>query len=256
MTEREEDWLLVQVRRRPWREAMAAVLAERQPELYARVTDPGQAAILSLLDIADGSLCLDATGGWGELAVPLAARARVVALAPSATHAAILRAIADQEGVALYAVAGRAEASSFRAGSFDTLLLHDLVPASATALRQVSCLLRPGGTLYLGTANDLARAVHGGDAMLATDTVTRTLAFYESLFAESELSVVASYACFPDHTRPRYFVPLPLVDHFVAAHADAVPPQAAGGFVTTYSGLAAERIARHFAPSFAFVLRR
>jgi SAM-dependent methyltransferase len=254
MTPYEERWLLTQIQRRPWREAMAAVLAEQQPELYARVTDPGQAAILSLLDIADGSLCLDATGGWGELAIPLAARARVVALAPSATHAAVLRAIAAQEDVALHAVAARAETSSFRAGSFDTLLLHDFVLTSAAGLRQVSCLLRPGGTIYLGTTNALARAVHGGDGLLAADAVTRTLAFYESLFAESELSMVASYACFPDHTRPRYFVPLSLVDHFVAAHADAVP-HAAGGFVTTYSGLAAERIARHFAPSFAFVLR-
>src|SRR5512147_3251959 len=102
----EERWVLARIDAQPWREALAATLADNHPELYARLTDPGAAAVVSLLEVGPGERCLDATGGWGQIAVPLARRAHVVALAASALRAAIIRRIAEQEGVAVEVAVG------------------------------------------------------------------------------------------------------------------------------------------------------
>src|SRR5512134_681666 len=151
----EERWLLDQLARRPWREVLAAALADSRPALYARITGPGQAAIVSLLDIGADERCLDATGGWGQIALPLAQRARVVVLAPSAVRAAIVRRIAEQEGVGLDVAVGALGNGAFASAAFDVVLLHDLQgmgdgaapepPAALAALRDAARVLRPGG---------------------------------------------------------------------------------------------------------------
>jgi SAM-dependent methyltransferase len=260
----EERRLLDRLERRPWRDGLAEALADRGPGLYARLTDPGQAAILSLLEIADGARCLDATGGWGQLAVPLARRARVVVLAPSAVRAAIVRRIAQQEGVGPDVAVGAPGRAAFAPAAFDVVLLHGLPemgngaasePTALAALRDAARLLRPGGRLYLGAANDLADLVGGAAAADARGHV-RTLARYTALFAPAGLALIAAYACFPDHEQPRFLVPLALVDDFVADPAYAAPRPAwnASTPAGTYARLAGEGIARHFAPSFAFIL--
>ena len=266
MAVHEERRLLAQLERRPWREALAVVLEESRPALYARLTYPGQAAILSLLEIAAGERCLDATGGWGQIALPLAGRSGVVVLAPSAVRAQIIRRIAAQEGVDLQVAAGELSGGALAAAAFDVLLLHGLAgmeeraaadsTTALAALRGAARLLRPGGRLYLGVANDLAELVGGASAGASHGDV-RTLARYTALFAPAGLALIAAYACFPDHEQPRFLVPLALVDDFAADPAYAAPRAAwhSAAPAGTYAGLAGEGIARHFAPSFGFILQ-
>jgi SAM-dependent methyltransferase len=258
----EERWLLERLGDRPWRDGLASTFAATRPGLYAQLVDPGQAAALALVDIAPGQRCLDATAGWGQLAIPLAARARVTVLAPSATRAAILARMAAQEGVGLELAVGALAECPIAPSTFDLLLLHALPggagaaaewDATLAAMRHVAALLRHRGTLYLAAANDLAL-----DQLSGGDNGGWTLARYAELFAQAGLIRTAGYACFPDHERPRYFVPLDLVEDFVRG----MPPLAwhdagaAHRLDATYAELAAEGIAHHFAPSFAFVLRR
>lgn len=262
----EERRLLAQLERRSWREVLATALADSRPALYARLTDPGQAAILSLLEIAAGERCLDATGGWGQIALPLARLARVVVLAPSSVRAQIIRRVAAQEDVALQVAAGELHAFPFAAAAFDVLLLHDLpgmdvgaATASITplaALRDAARLLRPRGRLYLAAGNDLP-ALLGAASTGTAPAALRGLARYTALFASAGLGLAAGYACFPDHAQPRFLVPLALVDHFVSDAACSLPRAArsAPGLAEAYAGLAGEGIARHFAPSYAFILR-
>jgi SAM-dependent methyltransferase len=257
----EERWVLARLDAQPWREALAATLADNHPELYARLTDPAPAAVVSLLEIGPGERCLDATGGWGQIAVPLARRAHVVALAPSVERAAIIRHIAEQEGVAVEVAVGALADAAFAAAEFDVLLLHDQPRSDSSGegdaenglgvLRDVARLLRASGRAYLAVGNPLAPPAGTSTALRRPDAAA-TFARFVERFAAAGLSPVATYACFPDHERPRFFVPLALVDDFVRA----MPPSAGGdGLTPIYAALADEGIARHFAPSFAFILK-
>lgn len=257
----EERWVLDRLEAQSWRQALAATLADNHPDLYARLTDPGPASVVSLLEVSAAERCLDATGGWGQIAVPLARRAQVVALAPSPERAAIIHRIAEQEGVALEVAVGALADAAFAAATFDVLLLHERpfgdslgagdADSTRAALRDVARLLRPSGRAYVAVANPLA-PLAGAVTVQRPPDASATLARYVERFAAAGLSPVATYACFPDHERPRFFVPLALVDDFVRA----MPPSAGGaGLTPLYAALADEGIARHFAPSFAFVLR-
>lgn len=258
----EERWLLAKLDGRPWRDVLAATLAASRPDLYAQLTDPGQAAALSLFEVAAGQRCLDATAGWGQLAIPLAARARVTVLAPTATRAAILRRIAAQEGVAMDLTVGMLGSGAFRAATFDVLLLHHPPALQGAAesdaatplavLRDVARLLRPGGRAYLGATNALAQPAPPSPAQRRSNC-TWTLAEFSELFAQAGLVVTAVYACFPDHERPRFLVPLALTNDFVGDVRLATRDTT--GLTSGDAALATEGIAHHFAPSFAFLLR-
>jgi SAM-dependent methyltransferase len=258
----EERWLLAKLDAQPWREVLAAGLARSRPALYARLTDPGQAAILSLLGIAPGNRCLDATAGWGQIAVPLARLAHVIVLAPSMVRGAIVRRIAAQEGVALDLTVGALGSGGFRAAAFDVLLLHHppalqgaaeseaAVPPLAV-LNDVARLLRPGGRAYLGATNALAPLTPS--AAQRRSNHTWTLAEFSELFSRAGLVLTAAYACFPDHERPRFLVPLALTNDFIG---DArLATRDTNGLTSGDAALATEGIAHHFAPSFAFLLR-
>ena len=255
----EERWLLAQLDRRPWREVLTGRLGRISPGLYAHLTDSSQAAVLSLLETVPSDRCLDATGGWGQLAVPLARQAAVTVLAPSSVRGDIVRRIAAQEGVSLNVVIGALACSGLRAAAFDVALLHHPPALSGAAdpgaavetLRDVARVLRPGGRVYFGTANALSRPALESPAATGRDGMF-TLAEFSALFARVGVTPIAAYACFPHHETPRFYVPLALTNRFAAdglavsfAAARPTPADAA---------LAREGIAQHFAPSYVFLL--
>ena len=229
--------LLARVRRQPWRTVVAAE-ARRDPHRYAAVTGPGGAAPLALLPVAAGRRALVVGDGWGRLAVPLARRAAVAALLPSPAQAALLRCVAGQEGVRLFACAGDLAAPPFAAGGFDLVLLHGELAEQADLLTAAQ-LLAPAGVLYATATNPLA-----GGRLASADETLPTLAELRARTAEVGLSARREYACFPDAAGPRAIVPLDLVAEFLRT-------QPAGGLTLARSG-----IAEHFAPTFAFVLQR
>lgn len=228
--------LLAAARRQPWRE-VAAAAATRDPRC-AGITAPTAAAPLALVPLPAAGRALVVGDAWGQLAVPLARRARVAALLPDPALAGLLACIAAQEGARLLACAGSLAAPPFAAGRFDAVLLHGDVAAEPHLLNAAG-LLAAGGTLFARAANPLAgaRLADGEEAGL-------TLAELRIRIAEAGLTPRREYACFPDPAQPRHFVPLALVGEFLRAY-----PQ--GGADLSRSG-----IAEHFAPAYAFVLEQ
>ena len=229
--------LLSLVRGQPWR-AVAAAEARRDPERFAAVAAPESAAALSLLPHRQSPRALVVGDTWGRLAVPLARRAAVTALLPSAPLAALLACIAAQEQAPIAACAGTLAAPPFADQGFDLVLLHDGIDAAPELLAPAAALLAADGICYASARNRLAAGV------FAASTSARSLTELRARIADAGLTPLREYACFPDAARPRAIVPLRLL----AAHLRRRPD----GF----ADLARTGIAEHFAPSFAFILRR
>lgn len=83
----------------PWRDALARRFATAKPWLHAIVTSPTRTAFVGPVLPPAGGPVLDIGAGWGQIARPLAATRRVVALEPVAERLAFIRAAARQDGV-------------------------------------------------------------------------------------------------------------------------------------------------------------
>ena len=104
----------------------------------------------------------------------------------------------------------------------------------------------PGAAALLtadGICYATARNRHAAGAFAAS-TRARSLRELRERIADAGLVPLHEYACFPDATRPRAIVPLPLL----AAHLRDRPNGAAD--------LARTGIAEHLVPAYAFILRR
>ncbi|MFN8642817.1 MAG: hypothetical protein U0802_14645 [Candidatus Binatia bacterium] len=166
---------------------MAAAEARRDPARFAAVTAPGGAAVLALLPLRGGERALVVGDRWGRLAIPLARRAAVCALLPSAAEAALLACIAAQEGALLTTCAGALAAPPLADGCFDLVLLLDAV----ADLRTAAALLAANGCCY-ATGDSLAALRASAD--------------------DAGLVPSHEYVCVPDANAPRRIVPLALVD--------------------------------------------
>jgi S-adenosylmethionine-dependent methyltransferase len=146
-------------------------------------------AVLAEADRAGGGLdVLDAGGGTGGFAVPLAAAGhRVTVVDPSPDSLAALQRRAAEAGAADRVVALQGDLADLggvvRDGSADVVLCHsvlEVVDEPSAALAAVAAALRPGGRLSLLVANRdaavLARALAGRPdeaAHVLTDPVGR-----------------------------------------------------------------------------------
>ncbi len=229
-------WLAL-VQRQPWR-AVAHAEARRDPERFAAVTAPGGAAALSLLPLAGTPRALVVGDAWGRLAVPLARRATVTALLPSAPLAALLARIAAQEDAPIAACAGVLATPPFADGRFDLVVLHDEIDAAPEALRPAAALLAADGICLATARNRLAAALCGGAVG------ARSLRELRAQIADAGLAPLHEYACFPDAACPRAIVPLPLLASYLRQRPAGLAELARTG------------IAEHLAPAFTFVLRR
>lgn len=130
-----------------------------------------------------GLRIVDAGGGTGALAVPLAvAGHEVTVIDPSPDSLAALQRRAADAGVAERVHARQGDladlADHVPDGSADVVLCHrvlEVVDDPPAALRAVSAALRPGGLASVLVANRLALAVHhavGGRFDLATDLLS------------------------------------------------------------------------------------
>ena len=257
----EERWVLDRLEASRGATRWRRRVADNQPELYARLTDPVRPASYHCSRSAPRR-CLDATGGWGQIAVPLARRARSSSGARGATrrdHPPHRRAGRRGVGVAVGASVMPVRRGHIRRA----VLLHDRPyrrphrrrrcgQHARSAVRRGAAAAPVGAQPTWPLPNPLAPLA---SAPSTVQRATRRVGHVRALhgaFAAAGLTAIAAYACFPDHERPRFFVPLALVDDFVRAM-----PRAAGGAGLTpiYAALADEGIARQFAPSFAFVLR-
>lgn len=152
----------------PWREAVASAYAEAHPWLCDIVTSPQRDLFFRQHPPADGARILDIGAGWGQAALPLARRAQVVALEPTAERMDFIRAAAVQEKVDqsicfvqadffdvdfetkfdLICCIGVLEwVPKFRAG--------DPVGLQREFLQRIRRLLNPGGRLVVGIENRL-----------------------------------------------------------------------------------------------------
>jgi len=186
------------LRRRSWREVLADAPALRVDGRYAAITDPRAAAILTVLDIPPAARCLVVGDRWGQLAVPLARRCRVTVLGQPAAALALLRALAEQEGVDVGLCAGTLREAPLAAAQFDLVLVRaglgdEIDVRDAETLAAAARLLDPHGTLVL--------TAPGGDAACDASGAEPVRAA-----ADAGLRAEAIYACFPDHEAPSYLV--------------------------------------------------
>ena len=193
---------------------------------------------MTLLPHRESPRALVVGDAWGRLAVPLSRRADVTALLPSAPLAALLAGVAAQERASIATCAGTLAAPPFADGRFDLVLLHDGLDAAPDVLPGAAALLTADGICYATARNRLAAGA------FAPSTRPRSLRELRERIADAGLVPLHEYACFPDATRPRAIVPLPLVAAYLLHRPS-------GG-----ADLARTGLAEHLVPAYAFVLRR
>lgn len=246
---------------RPWREVVAHHLTPVNPWLLRVVSEPSRTLWLDQRPPRPGSWVLDVGSGWGQWAIPAAARANVVALEPNPVRLATIQAIARQEGVAdrMFFVGAPMQDVAFAAQRFDEIYcigVLEWVPRfSADAdpraiqlqfLRRLRELLADDGECVIGIENRLglkyllgARDDHTGiagvsvlEAPLAAQrhealtgqplrVFTYSQAEYRDLLAEAGFGATEFFGAFPDYKVPR--VILPLAGDAANAYAGAIP---------------------------------
>jgi SAM-dependent methyltransferase len=83
----------------PWRSVVAERYAQSYPWLHSIVTSPARDLFFRRFPPAPGARVLDIGSGWGQIALPLAARGPVTALEPTPERLAFIRAAARQDRV-------------------------------------------------------------------------------------------------------------------------------------------------------------
>lgn len=230
----------------PWREAVAAAYGEVHPWLCDIVTSPQRDLFFRQHPPADGARVLDIGAGWGQAALPLARRAEVVALEPTAERMDFIRAAAVQEKVDqslcfvqadffdvtfetkfdLICCIGVLEwVPKFRAG--------DPVGLQREFLRRIRSLLNTGGQLVIGIENrmGLKYLMGSSDDHIAVPGVavydfemaqrkwrdrtggalrslTHSRVELSELLAESGFDTNQFFGAFPDYKLPRIILPL------------------------------------------------
>ncbi|WP_415908480.1 methyltransferase domain-containing protein [Oleiharenicola sp. Vm1] len=241
----------------PWRDAVARRFAGAKPWLHAIVASSTRTAFIGpVLPSETTGPVLDIGAGWGQLARPLAATRRVLALEPVAERLAFIRAAARQDGVdgnLSYLEADYFEvefAPQFAAicaigvlewvGAFQAAV--DPQARQVDFLRKVRRELAPGGMLVLGIENrlglkyllgcpddhigvpDIAQLPARLAAMRwqqATQGTLRSFTYsldeLRRLLLQAGFERVEFFAAFPDYKLPRQIISL--ADGGAALHA-------------------------------------
>lgn len=287
-----ESTLVDQLSRAPWREVVRERFARSQPWLFRIITDPSRARMLDVLNPPVGGNFLDVGSGWGQVALPLARRGAVFALDQTIGRLRILREIARQEGAHVNLLCGDVHTFPLRRGFFDLIIVNGALEymcigrgdsdrdAHVAALHRLADALAPAGRLYVGIENAIglkyllgAPDDHTGRSGFTyreqrpdgAAARTWSLDQYRRIFADAGLVVDAAYGCFPDYKLIRHMVPLDEVDDFLLGHGlpaeehsgvDGAPLSLSEELRSLYTSFARQGIARHFVPSFGFVLGR
>lgn len=231
-----------------WREVVTRHLSQTNPWLLRIVGDIARQRWLDLHPPRANGWVLDVGCGWGQWAIPAAARAWTVALEPNPARLAIAKAIAQQEGRCdrMYFLGASLENIGFGDRRFDHIYcigVLEWVPkfrptvspreAQTDFLRKMAAQLAPGGECLVGIENRLglkyllgAKDDHTGiagvsvlDAQVAAEryldqtgktlqTFTYTLAEYDDLARAAGFAKSDFFAAFPDYKVPQVILPL------------------------------------------------
>ncbi len=258
----------------PWREAVARKYQSENPWLNQIVTSPSRDLFFRQHPPPLSARILDVGTGWGQIALPLAAKCDggVVALEPTPERLAFVQAVARQVGLTsrMYFV----EADFFEVGfeqEFDLVTaigVLEWVPKFREGeprllqlefLRRALSCLRRGGQLVLGIENRVGLKYllgtpddHIGvsdiatyDAALAAQrwhvrtgghlrSFTFTCKELTDLLVDAGFAQVTLYGAYPDYKLPEII--LPLGDEVNAYFRK-------GGFVPEHDGTSGRRLA-------------
>lgn len=150
-----------------WKKAVFQRCAMISPFLYQIIMDETRADFQFLFSLNENSLALDIGSGWGTISVPLAQRARVVAIDNTQERLYFLkkRCSQDRIGNIVLICADNLELP-FSDSQFDLAILNGVLEwvgllstrrdpymLQLQALRQVHSILKPKGKLYIGIEN-------------------------------------------------------------------------------------------------------
>lgn len=288
----EEQSLIDELRRCPWRDVVDRRYAHQLPWLYHIITDPSRSRMLDMMTVPPGGRFLDVGSGWGQVTIPLSRIGETFALDQTVNRLRILREIARQEQVLPHLLCGNIHTLPLRQHFFDVIIVNGMLEytnlgreegdraAHLAVLRKLAAALTGDGCLYIGIENATglkyilgAPDDHTGKKGFTyrTDrdegTAARTWALdqYLKLFKEAGLDAETTYGCFPDYKLIRHMVPLEQVDAFLLKHglptsehsgADGAPLGMDAELRSLYQNFARMGISKYFVPSFGFVLKR
>lgn len=230
----------------PWRDAVHERFRGFSPWLDRCVTFAGRDLFFRGVPLALADRVLDVGSGWGQLAIPLAHRARVCSLEPRRSKIFFQQAVAEQEGVRgrLWFVNADYGMVTFR-DRFNLAILNgvlewvgqfttgDPCDAQVGFLEKLCGDLEPGGRCVIGIENRLglkyllgAPDDHTGASLVSIydrslaaakfqkqtgkelRIFTYTLAEYGRMLRDAGFGGVEFHAAFPDYKVPSVVFPV------------------------------------------------